>query len=213
MFASQGTTTFDPMTGHVTYAGIMQAVQFPNQILSVTDPLVTAGAIFTVDEFFTGASFFTSLSTLDKNAKFLNSLTQITVGGKLVYSEFEKEFDFATIYTVPSGFDVDYQGVNEAVTFVDQSIISSPFLAVLASIPSNDSKNPPATQTIVWNPDGTVNPTARDDDPITKTTVPEPSNFWLLGGALVGIPIAARIKSGSRVAQLVCFETDGQHCE
>jgi hypothetical protein len=198
LFTSGGTSTFNPITGELTYTGLLQAVQFPNQILSFTDPLVTAGAILTVDEFFTGTSL-DSLFTLDQSAKFLNSLTEITVGGKVVFSEFEKEYDFEENYTVAGGFYTDYKGAFEAVTTADSSVISSPFMEVLASIPSNDSKNPPSTQTLVWNPDGTVNPTARMADP-TTTAVPEPSSFWFLGeGALAVVLLASRSKGVSRV--------------
>jgi hypothetical protein len=196
LFTSQGTTTFNTMTGEVTYTGVVQAVQFPNQVLSFSDPLVTDGAIMTVDEFFTGTSF-SSLSTLDESAEFLNSLTQITVGGQLVYSEFEPEFEYLTTYTVPTGFDTDYQGTQEAVRSVD-NFISSPFLA---SIPLHDSQFPPPTQTLVYDKNGILIPGARNDDP-TKTT-PEPGTFWLLGGVLAAFFSTARIKTELRVDKTI----------
>jgi hypothetical protein len=184
---AEGSGAFDSATGHITFSGPVTAVQFPGEVISLTDPLILAGAVLTVDEFFTGKSL-TDLGSLDKNGLLVASSSQITVGGKVVYDETVREFAYKTTYTLSNGFsDVDYQSITPVTRTIDTSVVHSPFLDLLASlaIPSGTT-----TQTLVYDKDGFLVPGARNDD---TQTVPEPGPFRLLmiGLAMV-LPFAAR---------------------
>jgi hypothetical protein len=125
---TSGPATFDPMTHVVSYSGPIEAVQFPGEILSFTDPLVLFGTL-TETETFTGTAI-TPLSMLDTTGQIINLTLTITVGNQVVFSHEDGPLTFSGIYSTPNLVIAQWSGkVVPGSMMIDNSTLHSPWLA------------------------------------------------------------------------------------
>ncbi len=126
---SQGSFSFDPNSGAISFAGPVSQVQLPGGILSESDPLVLADSVVSSEGTFTGSGI-APLSDLDTTGVFLNMRRTLTVNGQLVYSDFAPRLSFAFFITFQDVTVAVYEGELLDV-FQDPSVIESPVLDIL----------------------------------------------------------------------------------
>jgi hypothetical protein len=117
--------TFDPVTGAFSYSGSITAVQFPGEVVSTTDPLVTNGGVLSQTATFTGRF------SMDPSGNYLDTTTTITAGSQVVYSSFAPSLTFQTEYNFNSGgIHYVYEEWSGLATtnILNPGVISSPFL-------------------------------------------------------------------------------------
>lgn len=173
---------FDASTGAFSITGELMAVQFPGQVLSYNDPLVTSHAVVTAFGTFSGTSL--APATIDMQGVFSMTRT-LSLGGRLLLTEVLPNMGYTQALQ-------EWQGAITASTY-DTTYKGSPWLNSYFSSVSSV---------------GTVKP-APNDVPGTwvldATAVPEPSTGALLMAGVAGLTcwrrrgIAARKPSADGV--------------
>jgi len=175
---SGDTLSFDPSTGAYSASGRVIAVQFPDEILNQTDPLVLANSIVSVQGTFSGKSF--DLPNIDTNGVF-SLKTSITVDGTLVYSDVRNDLTFAGVFPTAHSSYIEWAGGTMTSQITDRAVIDSPFLNDWLANVLHDTTGPPKPK-----PDWECTPAA-GGRPASWTltaqpaTVPEPSTLVLYG--------------------------------
>jgi hypothetical protein len=196
--AVAGAANFDPATGSFFKSGPIIAVQFPGEIVSDTDPLVTLGAVLTMSGTFSGTSL--DSASLDTSGVFTSLTYTVTLGKTLLFRESVSGLDFTGFYTSGGSTGAMWVGPKESVTnaYFDNAA-GSPFLAGLdMSPPSPDGKPNTQMQKDAYGMDMWVATPA----PVMNPISPEPVTFGVatLGLVVIAASIHVRAKRRNRAS-------------
>ena len=121
--------SFDPATGDYGIAGRVAAVQFPGEVLSTDDPVVTHESLLNVSATFTGEDVH------DPDGVFLDYTAELVIDGELAFRERSDRlapFDAATT----DGLEILIWRGETTSVFTDPSVIDSPFLDLYFNMPA-----------------------------------------------------------------------------
>jgi hypothetical protein len=178
---SGGYYSFDPNTHIFSSSEPIVGVQFLNQVLSFTDPLVNANNTLTINGIFTGSAI-SPLSQLDTTGVWTTATTSIMVGGRLAFSYTFSNATFDAIFYGTNSADAEWSAATYMVTFEDPSLIAlSPFLSIYA----HDTINPPpGSPDTSWHYTQTDRGLEHSGTSATRT-LPEPNTLYETGMIIV----------------------------
>jgi hypothetical protein len=117
---------FDNSNNTFFSSGPIVQVQFPGEVISTSDPIVSPVNVLSISGAYSGQPF-TTIASLDKNLVLLNVTVTITSGGRLAYREIFPEERFVAAYTTPNSFIADWGGESTGTKFADFSVLDTPF--------------------------------------------------------------------------------------